>query len=314
MAEHLHPELREGGGQRAPMAKGTASGRSGACQSSPCRPAPSGAVRLKSTSIPATAQGQAHAQVLAWLQAWGEPSALLLGMEATGSLWEPLYDALTQAGYPVLLLNPHQTASWATSLGLRAKTAGSDAHTLARGLLAGGARASSVPDETVQALRARTRARRDLVENQRAARQRRHEELVTVFPAVVTHLPARADLGAPAGLRLLAVYRPAQAMAQRPPADPRRWTLRRPAASVQARARGPAPCALHGARGGGPRSARVAPALPAPAGSWARQERGADDPRAYAAQSHLPSAAYWRLLRSRRHQPCPAGGTGVTFR
>src|SRR5258708_11298242 len=217
MAEHLHPELREGGGQRAPMAKGTASGRSGACQSSPCRPAPSGAVRLKSTSIPATAQGQAHAQVLAWLQAWGEPSALLLGMEATGSLWEPLYDALTQAGYPVLLLNPHQTASWATSLGLRAKTAGSDAHTLARGLLAGGARASSVPDETVQALRARTRARRDLLENQRAARQRRHEELVTGFPPVVTHLPARADLGAPVVLRLLAVYRSAQAMAQAPP-------------------------------------------------------------------------------------------------
>jgi transposase len=179
--------------------------------------APSGAPRLKSTSIPATAQG--HAQVLAWLQAWGEPSALLIGMESTGSLWEPLYDALTQAGYQVLLLNPHQTASWATSLGLRAKTDGIDAHTLARGLLAGWARASSVPDETVQALRALTRARRDLVENQSAARQRLHDELVTVFPELVTHLPERADLGAQAVLRLLAVYSSAQAMAQAHPDD-----------------------------------------------------------------------------------------------
>jgi transposase len=164
---------------------------------------PSGALRLKSTPIPATAEG--HARLLTWLREWGEPSALLIGLESTGSLWEPLYDALTQAGYQVLLLNPHQTASWAASLGLRAKTDGIDAHTLARGLLAGWARARSVPDETVQALRALTRAGRDLVENQSAARQRLHDELVTVFPELVPHLPDRADLCAPAVLRLLAV-------------------------------------------------------------------------------------------------------------
>jgi transposase len=174
--------------------------------------APSGTVRLKSTPIPATAQG--HTRLLAWLREWGEPAALLIGLESTGSLWEPLYDALTRAGYPVVLLNPHQTASWAASLGLRAKTDGIDAHTLARGLLAGWARASSVPDETVQALRALTRARRDLVEHRSAARQRLHDELVTVFPELVPHLPERADLGAPAVLRLLAVYSSAQALAQ----------------------------------------------------------------------------------------------------
>jgi transposase len=114
----------------------------------------------------------------------------------------------------VLLLNPHQTASWAASLGLRAKTDGIDAQTLARGLLAGWARASSVPDETVQALRALTRARRDLVENHSAARQRLHDELVTVFPELVTHLPDRVDLCTPGVLRLLGVYSSAQALAQ----------------------------------------------------------------------------------------------------
>src|SRR5258706_9811421 len=154
--------------------------------------APSGALRRQSTAIPATAAG--HAQLLDWLSGWGEPASLLIGREATGSRWEPLYDALTQAGHAVVLLTPHQTASWATSLGLRAKTDGIDAHTLARGLLAGWARASTVPSETVQALRALTRTRRDLVQSQSAARQRLHEELVTGFPELVGHLPEHADL------------------------------------------------------------------------------------------------------------------------
>jgi transposase len=176
--------------------------------------APSGTVRLKSTPIPATAAG--HAQLLEWLGEWGAPATLLIGLESTGSLWEPLYDALCQAGYAVVLLNPHQTASWASSLGLRAKTDGIDAHTLARGLLAGWARASTVPDELVQALRTLTRTRRDLVQSQSAARQRLHDELVTVFPELIGHLPERADLGAPAALRLLTVYSSAQALAQVP--------------------------------------------------------------------------------------------------
>src|SRR5258708_21472677 len=120
----------------------------------------------------------------------------LIGLEATGPLWEPLYDALSHAGYAVVLLNPHQTASWAASLGLRAKTDGLDAHTLARGLLAGWARASTVPDETVQALRTLTRTRRDLVQSPRAARQRLHDELGPVFPELGGHLPSHADLAA----------------------------------------------------------------------------------------------------------------------
>jgi transposase len=177
-----------------------------------------GGVRLKSTPLPATADGHAH--LLGWLQEWaaatGGPGALLIGLESTGSLWEPLYDALVQAGYTVLLLNPHQTASWATSLGLRAKTDGIDAHTLARGLLAGWARASTVPDETVQALRTLTRTRRDLVASHSAARQRLHDELVPVFPELVSHLPEHADLAAPAVLRLLSVYSSAQAVAHAP--------------------------------------------------------------------------------------------------
>jgi len=96
---------------------------------------------------------------------------------------------------------------------VRAKTDGIDAHTLARGLLAGWARASTVPDETVQALQALTRARRDRVQSQRPARQRLHDELVLVVPELASHLPDRTDLGAPAIRRLLGHDSSAQAQA-----------------------------------------------------------------------------------------------------
>ncbi len=61
---------------------------------------PSGTVRLKSTPIPATADGHAH--LIRWLQEWAaaaeHPAAVLIGLESTGSLWEPLYDALSPRG------------------------------------------------------------------------------------------------------------------------------------------------------------------------------------------------------------------------
>ncbi|MCL4545239.1 MAG: IS110 family transposase [Chloroflexi bacterium] len=132
--------------------------------------APTGKVRQGPRPIAATVEG--YAELRAWLGQWGAPASLLIGVEATGSLWEPLHDALTQAGYRVVVLNPRQTASWVTSLGLRAKTDGIDAQIIARGLLAGYGRASTLPDETVQALWELTRARRDLVQSRTAARQR----------------------------------------------------------------------------------------------------------------------------------------------
>ncbi len=183
--------------------------------------APSGAIRHKPSRIEATieATAEGYALLRSWLQTWGTQETVLLGLEATGPLWEPLYDTLTQVGYQVLLLNPRQTASWASSLGLRAKTDGIDAQTLARGLLDGLARASTLPSETVQALRTLTRARRDLIQSRTAARQRLHDELVTLFPEFVRFLPTlpgRTDLGEPMVLELLSTYSSAQALAQAP--------------------------------------------------------------------------------------------------
>jgi transposase len=74
-----------------------------------------------------------------------------------------------------------------------------------------------LPDETVQALRTLTRARRDLVQTHTAARQRLHDDLVVLFPEFVrflSTLPGHPDLCESAVLHLLSTYSSAQALAQ----------------------------------------------------------------------------------------------------
>lgn len=192
---------------------------------------PSGAIHLAPQSIAATRAG--YDQLLAQLTRWGPPQLILLGLEATEVLWEPLYEVLTHAGYAVLVLNPRQTVSWAASLGLRAKTDQTDAYTLARGLAAGLARASTIPSDFVQSLRTLTRTRRDFVTIQTALEQHVHSELATLFPEFLTHLPMKANLKTPALLRLLLRYCTAEDFAQAPPEgfanelmalNPKRWT------------------------------------------------------------------------------------------
>jgi transposase len=176
-----------------------------------------GKVRQRSKRIEASSAGYAELQHA--LAEWGTPQSLLIGLEATGTLWEPLHDSLTHAGYSVLLLNPRQTAAWAAGLGLRAKTDGMDAQTLARGLLAGLARASVLPSETIQALRELTRARRDLIGTRTAVRQRLLDELVVAFPELPDHLPDHCDLARPAVLDLLSSYGSAQSIAAADPTE-----------------------------------------------------------------------------------------------
>src|SRR5579875_2603894 len=57
--------------------------------------APSGALRQQARALEATAEG--YTLLCAWLAEWGAHETLLVGLEATGSLWEPLYEAMRRS-------------------------------------------------------------------------------------------------------------------------------------------------------------------------------------------------------------------------
>jgi len=40
--------------------------------------------------------------MVSWLRTWGKPETMLIGLEATGVLWEPLYKAVMEAGYHIV--------------------------------------------------------------------------------------------------------------------------------------------------------------------------------------------------------------------
>src|SRR6267142_4854920 len=84
----------------------------------------------------------------------------LIGLEASGHLWENLEAALVGAGYRVIV-NPLQTRRYRDVVRRKAKTDDIDAHVIAGLLRSGAAQASYVPDEQIQSLRelARLRAR-----------------------------------------------------------------------------------------------------------------------------------------------------------
>ena len=66
-------------------------------------------VRQRPRFSAATTEG--YAERCRRLAQRGGPEAVLVGLEATGSIWEPLHDALTDASCQVLVLNPRQTSS-----------------------------------------------------------------------------------------------------------------------------------------------------------------------------------------------------------
>src|SRR5207245_366308 len=83
----------------------------------------------------------------------------LIGLEASGHLWENLEAALIGAGYRVIVLNPRQTRRYRDVVRRQAKTDDIDAHVIAGLLRSGAAQASYVPDEQIQSLRELARLR-----------------------------------------------------------------------------------------------------------------------------------------------------------
>jgi len=143
----------------------------------------------------------------------------LLGLEASGHLWENLEAALVGAGYRVLVLNPLQTRRYRDVLRRKAKTDDIDAHVIAGLIRSGAAQASYVPDEHIQSLREFARLRARLLDDWQDYLRQLIAQLDIVLPE---HRTALGDLRSARARGILAQFPTAQHLAQASPRAIRR--------------------------------------------------------------------------------------------
>jgi transposase len=87
------------------------------------------------------------------------PKSVLVGMEATGHYWMPLYFEMQRRGYECVVINPIQTRAKFRTRIRKTKTDKLDARAIARLLLSGEAHAARIPDEATLGLRLQVRHR-----------------------------------------------------------------------------------------------------------------------------------------------------------
>lgn len=107
-------------------------------------------------------------------------SEVVIGIEATGSLWENLFSFLE--GYKVIILNPYQTRKYHQVLSKKAKTDKVDSLVIAGLLRSKEALASYVPEEEVQVLRELVRLRHYLQKDKKNYLRKAYSLLNLVFP------------------------------------------------------------------------------------------------------------------------------------
>lgn len=98
------------------------------------------------------------------LRPCGTPKNTLIGMEATGPYWMPLYFELKRRGYEPIVLNPIQTGNRSRARIRKTKTDRIDALTIARLINNGEAQAARIPSEPIFELRLLVRHRWRLVD------------------------------------------------------------------------------------------------------------------------------------------------------
>lgn len=105
---------------------------------------------------------------------------ILIGIEATGNLWENLYSFLE--GYRVIILNPYQTRKYHQVLSKKAKTDKVDSLVIAGLLRSKEALASYVPEDEVQVLRELVRLCHHLQKDKKNYLRKAYSLLNLVFP------------------------------------------------------------------------------------------------------------------------------------
>ena len=109
-------------------------------------------------------------------------NGVLIGIEATGIWWENLYCLLTEKGFKVIVLNPHQTNKFREALRFKAKTDDIDAYVIAGLLRSGKHAASYIPEENIQVLREITKLRFNLVKDRQNYQRQVCSLLALLFP------------------------------------------------------------------------------------------------------------------------------------
>src|SRR2546428_4921761 len=168
------------------------------------------------------------ATLLRTLDARGATAAqTLIGLEASGHLWENLEAALIGAGYRVIGLNPRQARRLRDVVRRKAKTDDIDAHVMAGLLRSGAAQASYVPDEQIQSRRELARLRARLMADRQDYLRQLIAQLDVVLPE---HHAVLGDLQTARARGILAQFPTAQHLAH---ANPR--AIRRAAEEAGAR-------------------------------------------------------------------------------
>jgi len=110
------------------------------------------------------------------------PKEFIIAMEATGNLWENLFEFLFSKGFSPILLNPFQTNRFRETIGKKIKTDDIDALTIAGLLRSGEAKSSYVTDETVQTIRELVRLRTAFLKDLQDYERQALSLLNVVFP------------------------------------------------------------------------------------------------------------------------------------
>jgi transposase len=121
------------------------------------------------------------------LKPLGTPKRLLIGMEATGHYWMPLYFELKRRGYYSIIINPIQTRGKFRSRIRKTKTDPLDARSIARLVLSGEACAARIPSEQIFALRMQVRHRWRLVDLSSDLQRFAHSLIDRLFPEFHGH-------------------------------------------------------------------------------------------------------------------------------
>lgn len=131
------------------------------------------------------------------------PKDFLIAMEATGNLWENLFEFITSKGFSPILLNPFQTNRFRQTIGKKIKTDDIDALTIAGLVRSGEAKSSYITDEIIQTIRELVRLRAGFMKELQDYERKVFSLLNVVFPEYLNIV--KSPFGV-ASLQLLASF------------------------------------------------------------------------------------------------------------